>query len=452
MELGHSRTFASLAVPNYRRYFFGALLSNVGTWIQRVAQDWLVLQLTDGSAVAVGITTALQFLPALLLSPVGGLLADRMDKRILLVITQSWMAVSALILGTLAVTHIAQPWQVYAIAFIFGIGSAVDVPARQSFVSELVGRQHLTNAIGLNSTSFNAARLIGPGLAGLIIAGWGSGWAILTNAASYLVMLLALITLDRTQLKRSVPTPRAKGQVRQGFRYVAQRPDLVIALGVGFAVGTFALNFQLTNAIMVRQEFHLGAQSYGLLGSVLGIGSLAGALVAARRQTAPRLRYVVGTAVAFAVMLALSGMMPSYLAYAVSLPFVGLAGLLTMTATNMYVQTNSDEQVRGRVMALYTMVVMGGTPVGSPLMGWLAEAVGPRAPLIGGAVAQLATMAAVVAVVGLIRRRSAPLGSAVPSDAGITSGHTRRPPDRAADNSPPPSTAPTRPAPGPPST
>lgn len=449
MELAQSRTFASLAVPNYRRYFFGAMLSNIGTWIQRVAQDWLVLQLTDGSAVAVGITTALQFLPALLLSPVGGLLADRMDKRVLLVITQSWMAVSALVLGILAVTHIAQPWHVYAIAFIFGIGSAVDVPARQSFVSELVGRQHLTNAIGLNSTSFNTARLIGPGLAGLIIAGWGSGWAILTNAVSYLVMLVALITLDRTQLKPTIPAPRAKGQVRQGFRYVARRPDLVIALGVGFAVGTFALNFQLTNAIMVRQEYHLGAQSYGLLGSVLGIGSLAGALLAARRQAAPRLRFVVGTAVAFALMLALSGLMPTYLTYAISLPFVGLAGLLTMTATNMFVQTNSDDRVRGRVMALYTMVVMGGTPIGSPLMGWLAEAVGPRAPLIGGAVAQLATMALVVGVVSIVRRRS---GAVAPPEVGPTLSHTRRQPDPDAGSSPLPSTAPTRPVPGPPST
>ncbi|GAB17369.1 putative major facilitator superfamily transporter [Gordonia effusa NBRC 100432] len=405
--------FASLAIPNYRTYFIGAVVSNIGTWIQRVAQDWLVLQLSGGSAVAVGITTALQFLPALVLSPVGGLLADRMDKRILLAITQTWMALSALVLGVLAVTGVATTWHVYAVALIFGIGSALDVPARQSFVTEVAGRKHLTNAIGLNSTSFNVARLIGPGLAGLIIAVWGSGWAILTNALSYVAMLIALALLDASKLERSAPTARAKGQLREGFRYVADRPELLIALGVGFSVGTFALNFQLTNAVMVQQEFHLGAQSYGILGSVMGIGSLLGALLAARRQSAPRLRFVLGTAVIFGLILAVSGLTPTYLTYALSLPIVGLAGLLTMTATNMFVQTNADDHVRGRVMALYTMVMMGGTPLGSPMMGWLAEAFGPRAPLIGGAVLQLATIALVVAAVGWYSRRR---GLAQPTD------------------------------------
>lgn len=399
MGMANTRMFAALAVPNYRIYFTGAVVSNIGTWIQRVAQDWLVLQLSGGSAVAIGITTALQFLPALLLAPYGGLLADRMDKRLLLALTQTWMAISALVLGVLAVAGIAQTWHVYVVALVFGIGSAVDMPARQSFVSEVAGGAYLTNAIGLNSTSFNAARLIGPGLAGLIIAAWGSGWAILTNALSYVAMLVALLMLDASKLDRSTPARRAKGQVREGFRYVAQRPELLVALGVGFAVGTFALNFQLTNAVMVSHEFHRGAQSYGLLGSVMGIGSLAGALLAARRQGAPGLRYVLGASVVFALLLAASGLTPSYLTYGLSLPLVGLAGLLTMTATNMFVQTSADPHVRGRVMALYAMVMMGGTPLGAPLMGWLAEQFGPRAPLIGGALLQLATTAIVVAVV-----------------------------------------------------
>ncbi|GAB09390.1 putative major facilitator superfamily transporter [Gordonia araii NBRC 100433] len=399
--MGKSRMFASLSHRNYRVYFTGALISNIGTWIQRVAQDWLVLELSHGSAVAVGITTALQFLPALLLSPAGGLLADRMDKRVLLAVTQTWMAVSSLVLGVLAVAGLAQTWHVYLIALVFGIGAAIDVPARQSFVTEVAGRDNLTNAIGLNSASFNAARLIGPGVGGLIIAAFGSGWAILTNAVSYGAMLAALLLLNSADLERANPVARAKGQVREGFRYVAARPELVIALGVGFAVGTFALNFQLTNAVMVSAEFGLGAKSYGFAGSVMGIGSLAGALLAARRLAAPPLRYVVGAALVFAALLGVLGLMPSYPAYLVLLPVVGLAGLLTMTATNMFVQTCSAPSLRGRVMALYAMVMMGGTPVGAPLMGWLAEVFGPRAPLWGGAVLQVATIGAVVLVVRL---------------------------------------------------
>ncbi|GAA3039432.1 MFS transporter [Gordonia defluvii] len=401
MAVWESRMFASLSHRNYRIYFTGALISNIGTWIQRVAQDWLVLELSHGSAVAIGITTALQFLPALVLSPAGGLLADRMDKRVLLAITQTWMAVSALVLGILAISGAAQTWQVYTIALVFGVGSAVDMPARQAFVTEVAGRDNLTNAIGLNSASFNAARLIGPGVAGLIIAVWGSGWAILTNAVSYAAMLIALVVLRPAELDRPTPVQRAKGQVREGFRYVGARPELLVALGVGFAVGTFALNFQLTNAVMVSKEFQLGAKDYGWAGSVMGIGSLAGALLAARRRSAPPLRYVVGAALAFAALLGLLGFMPTYGAYIVALPLVGLVGLLTMTATNMFVQTTSDPSLRGRVMALYAMVMMGGTPIGAPLMGWLAQAFGPRAPLVGGAVLQVVTIAAVLTAVRL---------------------------------------------------
>ncbi|QKT09146.1 MFS transporter [Gordonia sp. X0973] len=400
--------FASLSHRNYRIYFTGAVISNIGTWIQRVAQDWLVLELSHHSAVAIGVTTALQFLPALVLSPAGGLLADRMDKRLLLALTQSWMAVSSLVLGLLAVSGVAQTWHVYLIAFVFGIGSAVDVPARQAFVTEVAGRDNLTNAIGLNSASFNAARLIGPGVAGLIIAAWGSGWAILTNALSYVAMLVALALLDTDELERPERVTRAKGQVREGFRYVAARPELLIALGVGFAVGTFALNFQLTNAVMVSNEFKLGAESYGLAGSVMGIGSLAGALIAARRAQAPPLRYVVGASLVFALLLGILGFMPDYPAYLVLLPLVGLAGLLTMTATNMFVQTTTDPMLRGRVMALYAMVMMGGTPLGAPLMGWFAQVLGPRAPLWGGALLQVVTIAVVVGVVRLRVRGAAP--------------------------------------------
>ena len=410
MARAKSTMFASLAVPNFRTYVTGAFVSNIGTWVQRVAQDWLVLQLSGGSAVAVGVTTALQFLPSLLLSPVGGLLADRFDKRRLLMLTQSWMAVSSILLGLLAVAGAAQTWHVYALAFVFGIGSALDVPARQAFVSEMVGSERLTNAIGLNSSAFNAARLIGPGVAGIIIAVFGSGWAILTNGVSYLAFLIALMMLDESRLVRSEPLPRAKGQLREGFAYVARRADLLIALGVGFAVGTFGMNFQMTNALMVRNEFGLGAETYGLLGSIMGIGSLVGALLAARRGNAPSLKFVVVAATVFAALLGLSGLAPTYLLYAVSLPFVGLSALITLTSTNMYVQTSVDPQVRGRVMALYMTLLMGGTPIGSPLLGLLAEWLGPRAPLVGGALLQ----AAVIVLVVLIVRRTVVLRGDAP--------------------------------------
>ncbi|AVM00848.1 MFS transporter [Gordonia iterans] len=400
-----SQTFAALSVPNFRIYASGALISNIGTWIQRVAQDWLVLQLSGGSAMAVGITTALQFLPALVLSPVGGLLADRFDKRKLLIVTQSWMALSALLLGVLAVTGTAATIHVYAFAFLFGIGAALDAPARQSFVSEVAGADHLTNAIGLNSSSFNAARLIGPGIAGLIMAWAGPGWAILTNAVSYLAFLLALVALDRRKLARSVPLPRARGQLREGFWYVFRRTDLMIALGVAFAVGTFGMNFQMTNALMVQGEFRLGAAAYGLLGSIMGVGTLLGALLAARRSRAPSLRFLVSTAILVGVLIAVSGLAPNYVWYAISLPVVGLSVLLTLTAANMYIQTSVDPQVRGRVMALYMTVLMGGTPLGAPLLGCFAELYGPRASLIGGGVLQVVTIGLVLLLA--LRRRAA---------------------------------------------
>ncbi len=406
MRFGRSQTFAALTVPNFRLYVGGAFVSNIGTWIQRVAQDWLVLQLSHGSAVAVGITTALQFLPALLLSPVGGLLADRVDKRKLLIFTQSWMALSALALGALAVTGVAQTWHIYIFAFVFGIGSALDAPARQAFVSEVAGAEYLKNAIGLNSSSFNAARLIGPGIAGLVMASAGAGWAILTNAVSYLAFLLALMLLRRDALTPTEPLPRARGQLREGFDYVLARADLVVALGIAFAVGTFGMNFQMTMALMVRNQFQLGADVYGLLGSLMGAGSLLGALLAARRGRVPSLRFLVGMSALVAVIITVSGLAPSYLWYAVSLPVTGLTVLLTLTAANMYIQTSVDPQVRGRVMALYMTVLMGGTPIGAPLLGWLAELFGPRAPLVGGGLLQLVTIALVVGGVQLRGRRA----------------------------------------------
>jgi MFS family permease len=376
--------FAALSNRNYRIYVSGSFISNIGTWMQRVAQDWLVLELSGGSALAVGITTALQFLPMLLLSAYGGLIADRFDKRLILKVTQIWMALCAAGLGVLAVTGAAVTWHVYLIAFLFGLGTAFDNPARQSFVSEVVGPRLLPNAIGLNSATFHAARIVGPALAGVVIAAFGSGWAILSNAITYGAFFAVLVLIDAGALQLTEPAARAKRQIREGLAYVRGRSDLMLVMFVVFFVGTFGLNFQMTSALMAQQEFHKGAQQYGILGTFMAVGSLAGALIAARRRKPPRGRFIVQMALIFGVIEILAGLMPTYASYAAILPVMGLAVLLTLTASNAAIQLGIDPQLRGRVMALYAMVLMGGTPIGSPILGWVGEVLGPRWTLIGG--------------------------------------------------------------------
>jgi MFS family permease len=396
-----SPTFRSLSIRNYRLYASGAVVSNVGTWMQRVAQDWLVLQLTHNSGSALGITTGLQFLPILLLSPYAGLIADRFPKRRLLQVTQLMLAVPALILGVLAVTGVAQSWHVYVLAFIFGIGSAFDAPARQSFVSEIVGPDDLTNAVGLNSASFNLARMIGPALAGVLIAALGSGVSatgavILVNALSYGAVILSLQRMRDSELNRPNPVERGKGMIRDGVRYVVGRPDLMLILTIIFFAGTFGLNFQLTSALMATEVFHKGASEYGLLGTTLAAGSLTGALLAARRGRI-RHRLVILSAVTFGVAEIVAGLMPSYLAFAIWTPVIGLASLTMITAANASFQTSVDPVMRGRAMALYMMIFMGGTPIGAPIVGWVGETFGARWTLIGGGIATiLGTVLAVV--------------------------------------------------------
>lgn len=378
------KVFAALHVRNYRVYFTGALLSNVGTWMQRVAQDWLVLELSGGSGLAVGITTALQFLPLVLISPYGGLIADRFDKRTILRITQSWMALAAGALGLLAITGVAQTWHVFLLAFIFGLGTAFDNPARQAFVSEVVSREQLPNAIGLNSASFNAARIVGPAVAGLVIAGFGTGWAILANSVSYLSFIIALAMIDPRRLQPSHRTERAKRQIREGLAYIKGRRDILLVMCTVFFVGTFGLNFQMTSALMAQQTFGKGATEYGILGTFMAIGSLTGALIGARRNTAPRLRFIVGGAIAFCAIEMVVGMMPNYWSYAAMLPIMGFASLVTLNAANMNVQMGVDPQLRGRVMAIYLVLLQGGTPIGAPFLGWVGEVFGARWTLIGG--------------------------------------------------------------------
>lgn len=373
-----SATFSSLRFRNYRLWFGGALVANIGTWMQRVAQDWLVLtQLSHDSGVAVGVVTALQFAPILALSAWAGVLADRVDRRKLLMLTQGLMGVLAAGLGALVLSGHAQLWHVYLFALALGAVSAVDAPVRQTFVAELVPPDKLSNAVGLNSASFNAARLIGPGLAGLLIAAVGTGWVFLINAISFAGTILALVWMHSGELHRMPLAPRAKGQIREGLAYVRHRTDIVLIMVVMSVVSTFGLNFQLTSAMMARTVFHKGAGQYGIVGSILAIGSLAGALLAARRER-PRVRLVIGAAFGFGVAAGVLALMPTYPSFAIASIPVGLASLTMMTAANATIQMSTDPAVRGRVMSLYMMVFMGATPIGSPVVGWIGQQFGAR--------------------------------------------------------------------------
>ena len=383
-----SPTFRALNHHNYRLYATGGVVSNTGTWMQRVAQDWLVVLLAVHDGTALGITTGLQFLPALLLSPYAGLIADRFPKQRLLQVTQTVMALTALLLGVLAVTGTVQVWHVYVLAFAFGVGSAFDAPARQSFVSELVDPDDLSNAVGLNSASFNAARIAGPALAGLLIGAFGggvaaTGWVILLNGLSYVAVLVALRAMVVADLHPAPREDRHKGMILDAVRYLRGRPDLMMIFGVVFFTGTFGLNFQLTSALMATRVFHRGATEYGLLGSAMAVGSLAGALLAARR-TRIRLRLVAGAALAFGAVEIVAGLAPSYLAFALVAPLLGLTALTMITSANTTVQLATAPHLRGRVMALYLMVFMGGTPLGSPFIGWIGEQLGARWTLLAG--------------------------------------------------------------------
>jgi MFS family permease len=401
-----SPTFRALQVRNYRLYAAGGVVSNTGTWMQRVAQDWLVLQLHHGSpgqaGTALGITTGLQFLPILLFSAYAGVVADRIPKRRLLQLTQAFMGVSAAVLGVLAITGVAQAWMVFALAFVFGVGTAFDAPARQAFVSEMVGPDHLSNAVGLNSASFNLARIVGPALSGVLIGALGSGVfatgaVILLNAVSYLAVIWALQRMRVAELAPFRPTARRRGMLRDGLRYVRSRNDIMLILAVVFFAGTFGMNFQMTSALMATQVFHKGAGEYWLLGTVMAIGSLSGALIGARRKKRPRLSLVVGAALAFGAIEIVAGLMPSYLTFALSTPFIGFSTLIMINAANTNVQLGSQPAMRGRVMALYLMIFQGGTPLGAPVVGWVGGTFGARWTLIGGGA--LTLLGVVVAVV-----------------------------------------------------
>ena len=382
-----SSMFQSLAEPNYRRWFGGALVSNTGTWMQRTAQDWIVLtQLTDEDATALGICMALQLGPQLLLFPVAGTLADRFRRRWMLLLTQILQGSMGLILFTLTVTNAIQLWHVYLLALSLGVVATVDAPVRQAFVSELVGEKLLPNAVSLNSASFNSARMVGPALAGVLTAALGASTVFLLSGFAFAATVTVLLTLDGGALHSpSRETRRGPGRgVMGGFRYLRTRPDILVVLSILFVVSTFGINFNIYTATMARMEFGRDATGFGLLNSVLAVGSLTGALLAARRER-PRLRMIFWGAGAFGAACAASALMPTYATFAVVLTTVGLASITMLTAANAYVQSTTPAGVRGRVMSISLAVLLGGAPIGAPFAGWVADTLGARAALGVGA-------------------------------------------------------------------
>ncbi|GII29245.1 MFS transporter [Planotetraspora mira] len=377
--------FRSLRNYNYRLFAAGGVVSNVGTWMQRTAQDWLVLDLTGGSGSALGVTVALQFLPVMLFGLWGGMLADRYPKRRVLVVAQTLMGLLALSMGVLVLTGSVQVWHVYVMAFTLGLVSCVEVPTRQSFVVEMVGRKDLPNAIALNSSTFNLARVVGPAVAGVLIYWMGTGPIFLLNAVSFAAVITGLILMRGSELRSPEPVPRARGQLREGLRYVLERPDLLLPLLIVGFMAIFAQSFTTSIALMAREVYGAGASSFGIASSAFAVGALGGALLAARRVKQSR-RFLLAGSACFGVFQIAAGLAPDYAAFLLLLVPAGMAMITVNTTANTMVQLGSSPEMRGRVMGIYVLVFTAGAPVGSPLVGWLAESAGPRvAVVIAGA-------------------------------------------------------------------
>lgn len=419
-----SSMFSSLRIRNYRLFFIGQVVSNTGTWMQRIAQDWLVLSLT-GSSAAVGITTALQFLPMLLFGLYGGVLVDRLPKRPTLLATQTAMGVTGLVLAFLTLSGHVQVWHVYLAAFAVGLATVVDNPARQSFVSEMVGPGQLQNAVSLNSANFQSARLVGPAVAGVLITGVGTGWAFLFNGLSFVAPVVGLLLMRARDLHPVERAPRGKGQLREGLRYVAGHPELIWPIVLVGFIGTFGFNFPVWLSAYADDIFHSGAGGYSLFNTLMAVGSVAGALLAARRGTA-RLRVLIAAAMAFGILEVVAALAPSFWLFALLMVPIGIFGLTVNVTANTAVQMGTDPAMRGRVMALFMMVFMGGTPLGAPLVGWVTDAYGARVGFaLGGLVSAVAatTVGLVLARVGGLRlsvgwHRGHPQVSFVPKEAG----------------------------------
>ncbi len=388
-------TFAALSVPNYRRYISGQSISLVGTWMQMTAQSWLVLSLTH-SSTALGLVVALQTLPVLLLAPYGGVIADRMDKRRLMVALQSAMGLQALALGLLTVTGNVEVWQICVLAAVLGLNNAFENPSRQSFMLEMVGPDHLRNAVSLNSVMVNVARTIGPAIAGLLIATVGDGVCFLANAISFVAVVGSLVTLDRTALHPTAPTPRARGQLREGFQYVRSTRDLAIPLMMMAAVGCLTYEFQVSLPVMASHGLHVGAAGFGFMTAAMGLGAVAGGLfVAARGRTG--LFPLVAGAAAFGVAMTFASIAPTLSFELPALALAGAASIAFMSTGNSTLQLAAEPSMRGRVMSLWFVAFQGSTPIGGPIVGWVIAIAGARAGLGLGAVTCL-----VVAIAGAL--------------------------------------------------
>ncbi len=399
-----ARTFAALAVPNYRRYVAGQSVSLIGTWMQMTAQSWLVYTLTR-SSTDLGLVIALQTLPVLLLAPYGGVVADRVDKRRLMVILQSAMGVQALILGLLTLSGGIRFWEIGVLAVLLGLNNAFENPARQSFMLEMVGAGNLRNAVSLNSVMVNVARSIGPAVAGVLIATVGEGVCFLANAASFAAVVASLLSMDRAALRPSPPAPRARGQLREGLRYIRRTPQLAVPLLMMALVGTVAYEFQVSLPVMAKQGLHAGAVGFGFMTAAMGVGAVAGGLLVAARGRIG-LRTLVLAATGFGAALAFAALAPSLAAELVALALVGWASITFMATGNSTLQLNAAPSMRGRVMSLWFVAFQGTTPIGGPLIGWVIAVGGARAGLGAGAISCL--LAALLGTLALRRLRARP--------------------------------------------
>ena len=419
------RTFSSLAVPNYRRYFTGQAISLIGTWMQTTAQAWLVLTLTN-SATDLGLVVALQTLPVLLLGPYGGVIADRVDKRRLMIVLQSLMGVQALVLGLLTLTHRVTFTDVCVLAVVLGLNNCFENPSRQAFVLEMVGPSDLRNAVSLNSTLVNAARAVGPAVAGLLIASVGTGWCFMINAVSFVAVVTSLTTMDRTTLQPAPPTARGRGQLREGFRYVARTPELAVPLLMMGLVGMLAYEFQVTLPVAAKQVFHGGAEVYGVMTAAMGIGAVVGGLMtAARGKTG--LRAMVMASTVFGVVITFAALAPVLAAEFVALAMVGYASVSFLSMGNSTLQLATDPQMRGRVMALWSVAFLGSTPIGGPAIGWVTEQDGARVGLGVGAASCFVAAGLGAIAVRRLRNRAAAREREADSPAIADEGEPTRP-------------------------
>ncbi|CAB4684649.1 MAG: MFS transporter [Actinobacteria bacterium] len=366
---------------NYRILFPANSISNIGSWAQRIAQDWLILELTNNNGTYLGLVTAVQFAPVLLFSLHGGVLADRLDKRKVLIATNLVGGAASVGLGLLVTSHMVQLWHVFVLAAVLGISTAIDAPVRQAFTSELVGNEDLPNAVSLNSANFNGGRLIGPAVSGLLIAAFGTGPSFLINGSSYIFVIVALMKLDKKDFFHQ-DRPKSLGNIREGIAYAKARPDIYVVMIMVFALATFGLNFQIFNALMATQEFGLGPANFGLMGTFIAIGSLTGAIASARLERFRTTRFVMLGGMAFSASIMMLSVLPNYTIYILWLPICGLTALTTLVSANSIVQMNTDPAIRGRVMGLYLLIFMGGTPFGSPLIGLTTELIGIRLTIV----------------------------------------------------------------------